>query len=107
MVKLELDKTTIAVLISGLYCVSHEVNAIAIPESVWLEIAEKLEFFLSNWDYSIISFEDWVNTCLTIYPKAMLSDEDIEYLQNNTLYWEKMNGNAILSISMDIGVINP
>ena len=107
MVKLELDKTTIAVLISGLYCVSHEVNAIAIPESVWLEIAEKLEFFLLNWDYSVISFEDWVNTCLTIYPKAMLSDEDIEYLQKNTLYWEKMNGNAILSISMDIGVINP
>ena len=106
MVKVELQTSTLSVLIAGLYSVRYNVNAMAIPESIYLQIAEKLEYFLPNWDYDKITFEEWVNTCLLIYPKVLISDEEIEELKNSTLYWEVSNGNAILVISMDIGVIN-
>ena len=42
----ELETTTLSVLIAGLYCTEHEVNSMAIPQSLWLEIAEKVEYFL-------------------------------------------------------------
>ena len=103
---INLNTTTLSVLIAGLYCTEHEVNSLAIPQSVWLSIAEKLEYFLPTWDYNRISFEEWVDTCLMILPKVMLAPSNIEDLQNSTLYWEVPNGNAVLVISMDIGVIN-
>lgn len=106
MVKVELQTSTLAVLIAGMYCTSHEVNSLAIPESIWLNIAERLEFFIPNWNYDVISFEDWVNNFLTIYPKEMLSDEDIKYMQENTLYSELPNGNVVLVVSMDVKPIN-
>lgn len=106
MVKVDLDTNTLAVLVSGLYCVNSNVDAIAIPESVWIAIAEKLEYFLPDWDYEAISFEDWIKNCLFIVPKVLLSDEDIEDMISSTLYWEYPNGNMILSISMDIKPIN-
>ena len=101
-----LETNTLSVLIAGLYCVNHMVDSIAIPQSVWLSIAEKLEYFLSLWDYDIISFEEWIDTHLLILPKPMLSDEELTDLQSNTLYWETPNGNVILIISMNMGVIN-
>lgn len=106
MVLVDLDVNTLSVLIAGIYCSEHQVESIAIPQSVWLSIAEKLEYFLPDWDYNIISFEEWISTCLMILPKPMLDEEDIEKLQGSTLYWEAPNGNIILVISMDIGVIN-
>ena len=106
MVKVELEPSTLSVLIAGLYCTYNEVNSIAIPESVFLSIAEKLEYFLTLWDYDVISFEDWIKNCLLIYPKEMFAEEEIQQLQKNTLYWEYPNGNVILFISMDISVIN-
>lgn len=102
MVKVELETTTIAVLIAGLYCINHNVNALAIPESLYLEIAEKLEYFIPAWDFNKISFEDWVDKCLLIYPKVLFDDETLNDLQKNTLYWERDNGNAILVVSMSI-----
>lgn len=101
-----LETNTLSVLIAGVYCVNHMVDSIAIPESVWLNIAEKLESYLLSWDYEQISFEEWINTHLLILPKPMLSDKELTELQNNTLYWEIPNGNVILIVSMDVGVIN-
>ena len=108
MALVELETNTLAVLIAGLYCTYNEVNAIAIPESVFLSVAEKLEYFISNnlWDYDAISFEDWIKNCLLIYPKELFADEELAQLQKQTLYWEYPNGNAILFVSMDINVIN-
>lgn len=106
MAKIELETTTLSVLIAGIYCSLHDVNSIAVPESVWLSVAEKLEVFMPNWDFTKISFEQWIHNCLLIYPKPMLDEEDIKYMEENTLYWEVPNGNIILSISMDIGEIN-
>lgn len=106
MVKVDLKTNTLAILVAGIYSAVHEVEPIAIPESIWLAIAEKLEYFLPDWNYDKISFEDWINNCLTILPKVMLSEEELDYLQGNSLYWEVPNGNAILSVSMDITGIN-
>jgi hypothetical protein len=106
MVKVELQTDTLSVLVAGLYCTLHNVDVVAIPESVYLSIAEKLEYFLPDWDYNKISFEDWVKYCLNIYPKEIYTDEELKFIQENTLSWEFPSGNAILVISMDIGVIN-
>ena len=108
MVKVELETSTLAVLLAGLYCTYHEVNSVAIPESVYLSVAEKIEYFIGNelWDFTKISFEEWVQYHLMIYPKALFTEEQIKDLQKNSLYWEVPNGNAILVVSMDIGEIN-
>jgi len=108
MVKIELETSTLAVLIAGLYSVRYNVNAMAIPESVYLQVAEKLEHFLENnlWDFKKLSFEDWVNTCLWIYPKPLISDAELDDMKKTTLYWEVPNGNVILVVSMNIGDIN-
>ena len=106
MVKVDLETSTLAVLIAGLYCINHNTSALAIPESVYLQVAEKLEFFLPNWDYSKIGFEQWIDTCLFICPKVLISEEELEDLKETTLCWEQYNGNALLIISMDIKPIN-
>lgn len=106
MVKIELNTFTLSVLIAGIYCTSTGVDSIAIPESVWLGIAEKIEYFAPDWDFEKISFEDWVKNCLLIYPKELISEDDLKYYQENTLYWEIPNGNVILVISMGMEAIN-
>ena len=106
MALVELRTDTLGALVSGLYCSSTGVDAMAIPQSVWIEIAEKLEYFLSIWNFEDISFEDWVKTGLVIFPKEMLTEEDMEDLKKDSLYWERMNGNVILFISMNIKLIN-
>ena len=108
MVLVELETSTLSVLIAGLYCTFNNVNSMAIPESIYLSIAEKIEYFISNglWDFSRISFEDWVKHCLIIYPKQVLSEVELEDLKKDSLYWEVPAGNVILVISMDIGGIN-
>jgi len=106
MVKVDLKTNTLAVLVAGLYSAVHEVEPIAIPESVWLSVAERLEYFLPDWNYDRISFEDWINNCLTILPKVMLSEEELNYLENRTLYSEVPNGNAVLIVSMDVTGVN-
>lgn len=108
MVKIELQTNTLAVLVAGLYCTAHSVDAIAIPESIYLSIAEKLEHYINNglWDFNNISFEEWVNSRLLIYPQPLFTDDELKDLKANTLYWEVPNGNTILSVSMDIMEIN-
>lgn len=108
LVKLELETSTLAILVAGMYCANSGIDSMAVPQSVWMQIAEKLEYFLSNelWDFKKMSFEDWVNTSLFIAPKPMLSDEDIKELQEIPLYFEAVNGNIILCVSMNIKEIN-
>lgn len=106
MVKIEIDTTTLAVLIAGIYCAEHQVDNKAIPQSLWLNIAEKLEYFTETWDYNKISLEEWINTCLFIYPTELLEESILEDMMTNTLYWEVVNGNVILSVSMDVKELN-
>ena len=106
LIPLKLDVNTLSTLIAGLYSVYTDVNPIAIPQSIWLEIAEKLSYFMDTWDYEKITLNDWIKYGLLIYPKEMLSESEIEDLQSNSLYWERVSGNAILVVSMDIREIN-
>ena len=106
MVEVNLESSTLAVLVAGLYCTYNNVESIAIPESVFMSIGEKLEYFLPFWDYEVISFEDWIKTCLLIIPKVLLTEEDIEEMRKTSLCWEYPNGNMILHISMNIEPIN-
>ena len=108
MVLVELETPTLAVLVAGMYCTDNQIDSMAIPQSVWLSIAEKLEYFIGNglWDFKKIAFEDWVANCLFIYPKPLLDDDVIDDMMGNTMYWEAENGNVALSISMDIRPIN-
>ena len=106
MVKIKLHTSTLSVLLAGLYCSMNDVNHLAIPESVWLSVAEKLEYFLPDWNYDVISFEDWIKDCLFIYPKPILDEDDIRYLQENSLYWEMPSGNVMLVVSMNVRDIN-
>lgn len=106
MVKVELETSTLAVLISGMYCASKGVDAMAIPESVWISIAEKLEYFMDVWDFNKISFEEFVEENIFIYPTQALDVKTLEELQKIPLYWECENGNISLSISLDIRPIN-
>ena len=100
MVKIDLHLTTLTVLIAGLYCMYSGTNSMAVPESVYYEIAEKLEPYLNDWDYERISFEDWIRDCLLILPRVMLDDDTVNEMITDGLYWERENGNIILSISM-------
>ena len=104
--KVDLTTTTLAVLVSGLYCAENNVDAMAIPQSVWFTIAEKIEYFLPDWDYEVISFEEWIRTCLMIVPKVLLTEEDLEEMRETCIYWEYPNGNMVLVISMNIEPIN-
>lgn len=106
MAKVELETSTLSVLIAGLYCTYNEVNSIAVPESVWMYVAEQLENFLPKWNYDVISFEDWIKHSLTILPKPLLEEVDIKYLKENTLYSEINNGNVVLVVSMDVQGVN-
>ena len=95
---------TLAVLIAGLYTSFSDINPMAIPQSLWLEIAEKLEPHLENWDYGKISFEDWIKYNLFIYPTMALDDDTLKDIKETTEYFERVNGNVLLSVSMDMGM---
>lgn len=96
-----LEVGTIATLLSGLYCTYCAVDPIAIPTSVYIELAEKLIPYLENWDYDKISFEDWVKYNLLIIPKVMVTEE-LEDLQKNAIYFERVNGNAVLVVTAEV-----
>ena len=101
-VSIEIELGTLATLIAGCYCAYSSVNPIAIPEGVWILLAERLAEYLKDWDYSLESIEDWCKYDLLIIPKPMLSDEDVEEYKKNTEYFEVPNGNIILSVTFDI-----
>ena len=102
MVSIDLNTNTLAILVSGLYCANTNTDPMAIPPDVWLQIAQKLEYFLPMWDYTKITFEQWVDTGLFIFPKSMLDEDTLEEMMSEGLYWEYPNGNVVLAINMDM-----
>ena len=100
-IPIHLEVGTIAVLLSGLYCVYSATDPLAVPSSLYIEIAEKLVPYLENWDYSKLSFEDWVKSSLLIIPKVMIEDELDEY-KKNEFYFERYTGNIILVVTADM-----
>lgn len=101
-VQLELYVSTLAMLIAGVYAGYTGVDTRAIPSSIYIEIAERISDELPNWDYSKYSFEDWIRYSLMIAPYQMFSEDEIKELQDNTVYFERMNGNVILVVTWDL-----
>ena len=96
LIDIKIEVPTLASLIAGLYCLNASVDPVAIPVSLYLELAEKLLPYLETWDYSKISFEDWLRTSLLIAPKIVFGEEDLKEFQSNEIYFERENGNVIL-----------
>lgn len=97
-VTVELELGTFSTLIAGMYCTYSAVNPMAIPEYLWLEVATKVAPYLKD----IESFEEWVKYNLLIIPKDLCSEEDIETYKENTEYFERENGNAILIVTFEV-----
>lgn len=100
-IQMSLEVSTIAILVAGLYCTFNNVDSMAIPSSLYIEIAEKLVPYLNNWDYEKLSFEDWIKYNLIILPKIMVEDE-IDELKKNELYFERDNGNIMLVVTAEM-----
>jgi len=101
-VSIQISVATLSTLIAGIYCTVSHVDPIAIPTSIYIEIAEKIVPFLEEWDYEKMSFEQWIEKELLIIPKVLCSDEDIEEMKKNTVYLERENGRAILIVTFEV-----
>lgn len=102
LVGIKIEVSTLATLIAGLYCTMASVDPMAIPSSIYIELAEKLVPYLEKWDYDNLTFEQWVGTHLLIIPKVLCSEDDIEELKKNKVYLERENGNAILIVTFEV-----
>lgn len=101
-VDLKIEVGTLATLIAGLYCTYSSVDPVAIPTSVFIELAEKIQPYLEKWDYSTLSFEEWVKFNLIIMPQVLFSEEELDDLKKNQIYFERENGNMILVVSAEM-----
>ena len=102
LVGIKIEVSTLATLIAGLYCTMASVDPMAIPSSIYIELAEKLVPYLEEWDYDNLTFEQWVGANSLIIPKVLCSEDDIEELKKNTVYLERENGNAILIVTFEV-----
>lgn len=103
-VQVTMELGTFSTLVAGLYCTYSVVNPVAIPEYLWIEIAQKLSEYLGSWDYDKISLEDFIKYNLLIVPLELVADELDEYKKND-LYFERENGNAVLVITANLSEI--
>ena len=101
-VTLELQMGTLATLIAGLFCTYSVVDPMAVPTSLYIEIAEKIAPFLKDWDYSKVSFEEWVEHFLMIAPREMFSESELEEFKDNEIFFERKCGNAILVVTAKV-----
>ena len=101
-VNLEITVTTLSVLLAGLYVAYTYVDINAIPSSLFIEVAERLVPYLEQWDYSKISFEDWIRTSLVIAPMEMFTPSELDELKEADIYFERKLGNAVLIVSGDM-----
>lgn len=99
LLDVKLQPTTLSVLIAGLYCIDSVIDPRVIPESLYLELTEKIIPYLRSWSYDILDFEDWVKYNLIIAPKELFTDEDIEDFKTNEIYFEREVGRATLIVT--------
>lgn len=100
-VSIDIQVGTLATLLSGLYCVYSSTDPMAVPTSLYIELAEKLIPYLADWDYDKLSFEDWVKYNLLIIPKVMVESE-LDDLKENELYFERVTGNIVLVVTAEM-----
>lgn len=102
MINLKLNLNTFSTLIAGLYCTYTSIDPRAVPTSLYIELAEKLEPYMENWDYEKQSFEDWITHNLLIAPMELFSESELNECKNNAIYIERQLGNVVLIATGDI-----
>lgn len=96
LITIRLESSTIAVLIAGLYSLYSSIDPVAVPQSLYLELAEKLSAdYLKSWDYDKEKFEDWIKYDLMIAPKDLWSESELNARNSNDLYFERDMGHII------------
>ena len=103
-VTLNINLSTLAVLISGLYLHHTGIAVEAIPASLFIEVAEQLALYLPTWDYNRLSFEDWIANYLIIAPKEMFTEDEIKDMRSEDIYLERILGNVTLIASAKVNV---
>ena len=88
MVNLKISRDTFAILVSGLYCSYHDVDAYAIPRELWFELSDRVIDWFDDWDYDKLSFEDWIKNNILIYPEAAMSQEELDSCKDNDVFFE-------------------
>ena len=101
-VNLKIEETTLAIIIAGLYTAYASVNVYAVPYDVYLVIAKELVPYLENWNYELITFEQWIEHNLLIYPKQAFTDKELSSAKDNDIYLEYPAGNVILVMTASI-----
>ena len=104
LIDVKMELSTFAVFIAGLYCHYSMVDPVAIPESLYIEIAEKLLPYLKKWNYDKITLEQWLKYNLLIIPKVLVEGE-IDDFKKNDLYFERDNGNVMLIVTADMSEV--
>lgn len=105
VVPVKITVGTLSVLLTGLYVSNTGIMIEAIPSSFFIEVGEVVAEFLPTWDYSKLSFEDWIRNFLIIAPKELFSESELEEYQNeNELYIERRLGNVMLVATAKIKV---
>lgn len=106
LLTIRLEPSTIAVLIAGLYSLYSSVDPVAVPQSIYLELAEKLSSYLLIWDYDKERFEDWIKYDLMIAPKDLWSEEELNARNPNDLYFERDMGHVIFVVWANMDGLN-
>ena len=101
-VNLRIEETTLAIIIAGLYSAYASVNVYAVPYDVYLVVAKELTPYLENWNYELITFEQWVEHNLLIYPKQAFTENELTSAKDNDIYLEYPAGNVILIITASV-----
>ena len=96
MVKIDIDETTLATLLAGLYVSYKGIDVVTIPAHFWIGLAHTLTPYLKDWHYDIQTLEDWIENYLIITVKEVLTEEEMEELKSYPIYIEYGNGNATL-----------
>lgn len=96
MVQIEIDESTFATLIAGLYVSFTGAEISAIPPHFWLGIANELSKYMDYWKYDVMSLEEWIGNHLIVTVEEILSPEEIQQFENFPIFIRIGNGNATL-----------
>ena len=96
MVKIDIDITTFATLLAGLYISYKGADINTIPTVFWLQLATELAEHMPTWKYDVQTLEDWIANYLIITVKEILTESEIEEMKAYPIYVELGNGNATL-----------
>ena len=96
MVQIEIDESTFATLIAGLYVSFTGAEISTIPPHFWLGLANELSKYVDDWKYDVMSFEEWIGNHLIITAEEILTPAEIKEFEDFPIFIRVGNGNVTL-----------